>query len=202
MKRVVLLLALCLLTFSVSAQKITSTKSNKRTYTYPVQPTIKYVGATVGYYEYKHVPVSYGGYDDIYEEGTTIYNQLLGIQGGYLYSLFGDMNKSFTPYVGGEVLLGYNTDGESITAQLGAAVGVMIGRPSFRLDVRIQPELTYWSDCYIDDEIYVYEFGWIHPDSQTIFRPNLALRVGMWINHFNLYLQYHNVVGGGMAWRF
>ena len=186
MKKVVLLLALCLLTFSVSAQRITSTKSNKRTYSYPVQPSFIYAGATYGTYHYEKG-------DDRFQD------DVVGIQGGYLYSLAGDMNKSFTPYIGGEGLLGLSIMRAGMVVQVNGAIGVMVGQPSFRLDVRLQPGLTFWSNCYYE---YFGNYYSVHNNSKALFQPNLALRVGMWINHFNLYVQYHYLFGIGMAWRF
>lgn len=210
MKRTALLLALLLLVGgSVGAQTKKTSKTTIRTTHYTAQPTMMYFGVTGGVYNYsgtKDYEVYVGGVDTYATIEDCDYRYqgiILGVQGGYLYSLYGDINKSFSPYVGGEGAIGINPDEFGLVVQVGANVGVMLGKPTFRLDVRLQPQLTFFGDGdyrynfnnpiygYYDDD---YEHG-------SIFRPNIAVRAGVWISQLNLYFQYNNIVSAGIGWR-
>ncbi|MBQ8702977.1 MAG: hypothetical protein IJ524_01215 [Bacteroidales bacterium] len=200
MKKTLIILVLCTLTIGAVAQTKKVVKTRNVTTQYIAQPAIMYIGIGGGEYIYKgkrtidrrsvHIE------DAPYEYQTGI----VGLQGGYLYSLFGDMNKSLTPYVGGEGILGLaSAYGVSLAIQASAVAGVMIGGPSFRLDIRLLPQLTYFGDGeyrYIADGNYYAD-----NERASSLRPNLALRAGVWFNHFNFYLQYNNTVSAGIAWR-
>lgn len=187
MRKVFIILALCFLAVTASAQTKKTVTTRTVTTHYTAQQSTYYVGIGGGEYDYMKdsVPIDRGA---------------LGLQVGYLYSLYGDINKSFTPYVGGEATLGIDpSNGITLAAQLGAAVGVMIGSPKFRIDLRLQPQLSYFGkrERSVYSLLYSYEI-----EEPSIVRPNLAIRAGVWFNHLNIYLQYHNTMGAGISWRF
>ncbi len=192
MKKGIIVLVLCMLCLSAGAQTKKTVTTQKVTKHYVAQPSMMYFGIGGGEYIYTGTN-DYGPYE--YQTG------IFGVQGGYLYSLFGDINKSFAPYVGGEGILGIAPAyGASLGIQASAVAGVMIGSPSFRLDIRVLPQLSYFGNGeyrYVVNGYYYHynEYG-------STFRPNIALRAGVWINHVNFYLQYNNTVSGGIGWRF
>ena len=195
MKKVLTVAVLCLLTLATGAQTKKTVTTQKVTKHYVAQPSMMYFGIGVGDYVYSGTREFTDNYGNTSESPYEYHSAILGVQGGYLYSLFGDMNKSFTPYVGGEGILGiapWHVVGLAIQAS--AVAGVMIGSPSFRLDIRVLPQLTYFGDGE-------YEYGGHYRYGST-FRPNIALRAGVWINRFNFYLQYNNIVSVGIGWRF
>jgi hypothetical protein len=196
MKRTTLLLSLLLLVGgSACAQTKKTTKTTVRITHYTAQPTMMYFGITGGEYLYTGTK---DGMDYEYE------GILLGVQGGYLYSLFGDINRSFSPYVGGEGSIGINPDEYGLVVQAGVNAGIMLGKPTFRLDVRLQPQLTYFGSGRYD--YYVSGTPWgdyfVDRERKPSLRPNLAIRLGLWISRFNIYFQYHNIVSAGLGWRF
>lgn len=224
MKRTALLITLMLLASgSLCAQTKKATKTTVRTTHHIAQPTMMYIGIGMGQYVYTdnvehYTAIGMGHYvynDNNGEYYTTYESGMVGLQGGFLYSLFGDMNKSFTPFVGGEGMIGFGGEdvirlgGEgmiglditekALCIQASAVVGVMLGKPSFRLDVRLQPQLSYWGS----GELRHYtNFGDYSDYDVESFRPNIAIRAGVWINHFNIYAQYNNIVSFGLGWRF
>lgn len=196
---------LCLLTLGAVAQQKKTVTTRKVTTHYTAQPTMMYFGIGAGQYNYSGTgtfdyTVDFMGTQFPVHAEDTPYEymaSIVGVQGGYLYSLFGDINKSFTPYVGAEGLIGVTPSGDvSLGIQAGLAAGLMLGSPSFRFDFRIQPMLSYFGigDYYINGDYQNTSYG-------SSFRPNVAIRGGFWINHFNLYVQYNNTVSAGIAWR-
>lgn len=201
---------LCTLAVGAAAQTKKVVKTRTVNTQYIAQPAIMYFGIGGGEYIYSGTRDFDLTYYDVIGEQTVhredvpyeYHTGILGVQGGYLYSLFGDMNKSFTPYVGGEGILGiapaYSV---SFAIQVSAAAGVMIGSPSFRLDIRLLPQLTYFGNGEYRSA-NLNEYGdYSRIELSSSFRPNIALRVGAWIKHFNFYLQYNNTVSGGIGWR-
>lgn len=205
MKKTLIILVLCTLAVGAAAQTKKVVKTRTVNTQYIAQPAIIYFGIGGGEYIYSGTrPFDYTPYwfndQTVHVEDAPYEYQsgIIGVQGGYLYSLYGDMNKSFTPYVGGEATLGLVPIGDGeIVVQAGLAAGVMIGSPAFRLDVRLQPQLTYFG---FGEYEYVID-GYEYDTKDSSFRPNIALRVGAWIKHFNFYLQYNNTVSGGIGWR-
>lgn len=209
MKRTAILLAMLLLIGgSASAQRKMTSRTTVRTTHYTAQPTMWYLGAAYGLYDYSGTRTTemedYWGNSqtieaDYHSEGGAY---LLGVQGGWLYSLVGDINKSFSPYVGAEGTIGIGGDG-SFAIQVGANVGVMLGSPSFRFDLRIQPQLTYFNEIYyFYESVYINGDNYYGGDIDPLLLPNIALRAGVWINRFNIYLQYNNDFSAGLGWRF
>lgn len=203
MKKGLIVLVLCTLTIGAAAQTKKVVKTRNVTTQYVAQPAIMYIGIGGGEYIYKGTRtidrmVSFYGMEQsvhIEDAPYEYHAGIVGLQGGYLYSLFGDMNKSFTPFVGGEGIIGLApTYAVSFGMQASAVAGVMIGGPSFRLDIRLQPQLTYYG-------IGEYRYNYADNERASSLRPNLAIRAGFWINHFNFYLQYNNTISGGIGWR-
>lgn len=213
MKRTALLLALLLLIGgSAMAQRKMTSKTTVQTTHYTAKPSVWYLGATLGLYDYHgtrkiEVEDYFGNIQtveaDYNSEGGT---SILGVQGGWLYSLVGDINKPFSPYVGAEATIGLGDKGFAV--QAGANVGIMLGSPTFRFDLRIQPQLTYFSKApyYYHYESYSYDYYDYsinhYYEGKPLLLPNIALRAGVWINHFNIYAQYNNIVSFGLGWRF
>lgn len=163
MKKSLLLIALCLLAAGAGAQEKKRVITHKVTTHYTAQPSMMYAGVFGGLYHYEYYDGYYDHHDHDYVD--------LNIQFDYLYSLVGDINKSVSPYVGGETTLGITRTHPTVSA--GACVGVMLGEPSFRFDARLQPMLL----------------GIINYDVRISLC--LALRAGVWINRFNFYGQYY-----------
>lgn len=207
MKRTALLLALLLLIGgSALAQRKMTSKTTIRNTHYTAKPSMWYLGAAYGIYDYhgtRTIEVEdYWGNSqtieaDYHSEGGAY---LLGVQGGWLYSLVGDINKSFSPYVGAEATIGIGGYADDLAVQAGANIGIMLGSPSFRFDLRIQPQLTYFTKA-----VYYYDYDGDYSyddDYDPLLLPNIALRAGVWINRFNIYAQYNNTVSFGLGWRF
>lgn len=210
MKKTLIILVLCTLAVGAVAQTKKVVKTKTVNTQYITQPSIMFFGIGGGEYVYSGTREFTDNNGNTSEGPYEYQSGILGVQGGYLYSLFGDMNKSFTPYVGGEGLLGVTpAHGMDFAFQASAVAGVMIGGPSFRLDIRLMPQLTYFGngqyEYMIENPAYpLYGDQYVHYRQNgygSSFRPNIALRVGAWINHFNFYLQYNHTVSGGITWR-
>lgn len=201
MKKTLIILVLCTLAVGAAAQTKKVVKTRTVNTQYIAQPAIMYAGISYGVYSYSGTGKP-SGMDEKYDYSCEA--EISGIQFGYLYSPFGDMNKTNAPYVGGEILLGVNNAGSADLAfQLGAVAGIMLGSPKFRLDLSIRPTLSYWGSAsyYYDNVVYLYSYRSIEEEKGTL-RPNICLRAGFWISHLNIYVQYHNTYGVGLNWRF
>lgn len=210
MKRTALLLALLLIGGSAMAQRKMTSKTTVQTTHYTAKPSVWYLGAAYGIYDYHgtrtiEVENFWGNIQTVeanYSAEGGAY--LLGMQGGWLYSLIGDINKPFSPYVGAEATIGVGGNYANFAVQAGANVGIMLGSPSFRFDLRIQPQLTYFSEApyYYEYESDSYDYSINHYEENPLLLPNIALRAGVWISNFNIYAQYNNIFSFGLGWRF
>lgn len=114
-----------------------------------------YLGVGFGPAWYEH----WDWYWDEYEQTT---EAPLMLEFDYMRALSGAFDYNVVPYVGGGAALGIGINEGYFYAHLQPFLGVMLGGPSFRFDIRVAPTLYLVNDLY----------------GSLLFEP------GVWFNHF------------------
>jgi len=84
----------------------------------------------------------------------------LGLNVDWIRSLSGSFGTAVIPYFGFGVFGAYEINREAIVGSASADLGVMFGRKKFKLDLRIQPSLTYCSSFRYTTRSYSYDYYW------------------------------------------
>lgn len=134
------------------------------------------------------------------------------LEGGVM-RLLADAEGKLAPFVGVDVALGVNPDSDysGLYFQSGPFFGLLIGKPSFRFDLRIQPSFSYCINGYrqeqmnmnvIDDGTGQYQSTMQVEDYGGVL---LATEASVWLGHFNVGIRYvplYKGIMGRIRWRF
>lgn len=130
------------------------------------------------------------------------------IEGGVMRAL-ADIENTAVPFVGVDVALGLNLSGGEFAPyfQSGPFFGLLIGKPSFRFDLRIQPSFSYSASGLRQVRNYYYDYGVeaVELDTEDYGGVLLATEASVWLGHFNVGIRYIPLYGGIMGrirWRF
>ena len=137
-----------------------------------VKTNVKVESLSDGKKDWFYIGAGYGPawYEDYYYDswaGYSIkeeYTELpLMLEFNYMRAISGTFDYSVVPYFGGGAALGIGTEDGNFYGHLQPFLGVMLGGPSFRFDIRAAPTLYM-----VDDDWY----------GSLLFEP------GVWFNHF------------------
>ena len=130
------------------------------------------------------------------------------IEGGVIHAL-ADIENTAVPFVGVDVALGLNLSSGNFAPyfQSGPFVGLLIGKPSFRFDLRLQPSFNYCVDGLRNESVAGGEYGttvhtsWIKDYGGVL----LTTEASVWLGHFNVGIRYvplYKGIMGRIRWRF
>lgn len=134
------------------------------------------------------------------------------LEGGVMRMLSDEEGKA-VPFVGVDVALGVSPDSDNsgLYFQSGPFLGLLIGKPSFRFDLRLQPSFSYCINGYrqeqknynvIDDGTGQYQSTMQVEDYGGVL---LATEASIWLGHFNVGIRYiplYSGIMGRIRWRF
>ena len=192
-KKAALLLMLSLLAIPINAQIMKANSTTMKTTVVPAQPSDRknlfYVG--MGYGTINTVK-DFTQWSPKFDAGF--------VEFGFAGTL-ADYQKSVVPIIGLDLAAGIGTSGLYIES--GPFVGLLIGKPTFRFDMRIQPAVYYCNGGkYYEKELM---YGLTSTAQEDYFNVLFALDAGVWIHSFNVGIKYvplYKGIMGHIRWRF
>lgn len=130
----------------------------------------------------------------------------LALNVDWIRSLSGSFGTAVIPYFGFGILGGYETNHGALAGSASADLGVMFGRKKFKLDLRIQPSLTYCSSFRYTTRSYSYDSYWGYYDYRDHYTDFLGFTlngsVGIYYSKIHLRAFYYLMgVDSGFGFR-
>ena len=123
--------------------------------------------------------------------------------------LMSDVEGKVVPFVGVDLAIGLNLTSANVAPyfQSGPSFGLLLGKPSFRFDLRLQPSFSYAIEGYRQEKVeysmYGTELHSLHVEDYGGIL--LATEASVWISRFNIGIRYiplYKGIMGHIRWRF